>query len=745
MKRYTVVILGIALCAILSGCSANNNVMTGVLLQDNAQYNEYLSLLDEHKSEIDESGKYRPNEAKEAMATSDVRHGSIRVSFASNSLLNTAYYYDADHNEVIDTESCYLNPGETIYTSTAIKGTVQSNTYEASGYKMLFWDNEQLMQESKYFEGSTITIPNDTLYTRISIIPNGHYKNRELSLLAECKNDDGSLDSINPVWTIKVGGQEYKTKAESYSVGATSSFRVEAEYDANKYYLIEDECIPRIESSSDKYGTVLFKQYDAQSAENEYKLTFGRKHEFQIGSIVSDGTVTIIVDGEIFDNPEFPFTYSAKLKDEVEIESSGKISEVNGVFGLERQDINGYIYKVVNSNGTIELDPSTYKYDHGKVSFYDLEHKQITQKTELTIGDYIYYVGEPDEGYSFSMNEGENKYKVDLNTDYFLKNELKFTSKQKYELPQSSVGGTITYYLNGEELKSSIAYISPDADKLTASFTPDNRYVVNNMSDHAECVVKEDNHEIKFIDNGGNEIDVENVFKYSEAQKADLNVTVDGNVGTETKFYIYNGTKEQLNVDQQSFKPADWFGDSHQALDDGVLLENTKIQTDAGIKVSVSDWSPLKNEAMRLRVISTDNNNVKTTQMFYILTAGGSCSIITDTGDSIYYKNIEINISKVTGAVFNSRDFLYDNASVSFNYDDTSDKEALIDGEFIDDSRNIHMLVTAKSPYVLKQHNDLMFWDANAFDIIQQYEDRFAFSQISEKYNAMKEKTRVEQ
>ena len=102
--------------------------------------------------------------------------------------------------------------------------------------------------------------------------------------------------------------------------------------------------------------------------------------------------------------------------------------------------------------------------------------------TSLNIGDVIYYVGKPNDGYTFNMGDKEKKLNVDSNIEYMLKNELKFTQKQKIDLPQPDKGGTITYYLNGKEVKEDKSYFAAGTDKLTASFKPAERYKVNNMS-----------------------------------------------------------------------------------------------------------------------------------------------------------------------------------------------------------------------------------------------------------------------
>lgn len=732
---------------LLSGCSASelkdkpDELMKQYLLHDNEQYNSYLNNKAAHEENVDADGYYMDDE----IARSELENhpGMIHVSFASNSLLNVTYYTDPEHKNVIDKENCFVNPGDTIYAKADPTSLVQSDTYEFKCFTMAVFDGDQPNFNYASFPDDMITIPSDLQYKEISIIPEGTYKSRKLSFEAEYRDDAGNTNPLSLVWKVNVGEQPYSTKADSYTIESNTAFRVTAQYDPNEYYLVEDECEPKCESQDEEEGivTVKFPQYDAQSAVDNYKLVFEKKFEIQIDSVSSTGKVTIWIDGKEYD-PKFPFTAYAKLGAEVRIESTEDDIKIGTTKNLTRLTNNGYVYSVCDESAAIEFDPSAYTYVNGKVIFYDSDHNEITKATSLNIGDVIYYVGKPDDSYAFSMADGEKKLKVDSNIEYFLKNELKFTQKQKIELPQPDKGGRITYYLNGKEVKEDMSFFAAGTDKLTASFKPAKRYKVNNLSDQAECIVSESDHRIQFKDNDGNEVTIDKVFELSSTQKADLTVELDDTVGTEIKFNIYNGTGDPIN-EKKSYVSKAFFDSwgNPLGLDDNQLLKNEKVETVSGIKIAVSDWSSLKNEAMRIDVTKTDDSKKKTKEIYYILTGSGSQLISTDAGDSAYYTDIEVVISKVKGSNFNAQDYTYENGTVVITYDDTTNKDALKSGDFVDNSRKLKIVLTADGNYQLYKKPINPF--SKKYDPVSSYETTCKYNKLNEEFSDMKSKTKI--
>ena len=708
MKKYITFIISVS-CLLLSGCSANeikdkpDELMETYLLRDNTEYNDYVDEIG--NKDTDSDGYYIDENIQQSELEN--HSGEIHVSFASNSSLNVTYYKDSEYKEIIDIDNCWLCPDDTIYAKVDLTSNVQSNTYEFQGFRMAVFSGEQSNFDYSYFSGKEIRIPNDIQYREISIIPEGAYKKRNLTFKAEYVDTDGNTLSLSPLWEITANGQEYQTTSDSFSIQSCDEFCVSASYDPNEYYVEKTE--PEYASCSDDEGKIKFSKYSPQDSVDDYKIVFGKKFEIEIEKISATGKVKIFVGDKSYDyNSDKPFRAYAKLGTEIRIESTGKIKSIDSTKNLFRLTNNGYMYSVYNESETIEFDPTLYTYQNGKVTFYDIEHKEIQEKTELCVGDSIYYIGEPDEGYTFSMGSDENKITVDSNIDYMLKKELKFNQKQKIELPQPDEGGKIIYYLNGKEVKENIVYFAADTDELTASFQADDRYKANNISDNAVCILTSTDHCIKFRDNEGNEIGTDSIFKLSSSQKAKLSVELDESVGTEIKFNIYNGSDEPINS-QKSYIKKEMFHSiwNPTGIDDNELLGNKKIETVSGIKIAVSDWSPLKNQAVRLDIRKINNSDKETHEIYYILSGSGSQWIDTNSGDSNYYKDIKIYVSRVKGSYFKEKDYSCENAQVNIRYNDVAGKPQVKDGDFVDKSRKVKMNVTADENYSIYEKSSI--------------------------------------
>ncbi len=732
MKRHITIFI-VASCLSLSGCSADETVdenLKAYLLSNNDEYNDYVE--ESNNENTDNNGYY--SDSNIAQSELENHSNEIHVSFASNSLLNVTYYKDSEYKEVIDKENCWLYPNDVIYAKIDFTSLVKSNKYEFQGFRMAVFDGKQANFDYSYSNGTEIKIPNDIQYKEISIIPEGAYEKRNLTFSAEYIDSDGNALSLSPIWEIVSGGQALSTKSENYSIQANEDFRVIAKYDPNEYYVERTE--PEYESNSDDDGEVKFKQYNSQNSVDEYKIIFGKKFEIEINDITSTGPVKILIDGKEYKNKS-KITAYAKLDTKVEITPKGNIKKIGSTKNLSRLTNDGYVYTVCDGSDTFEFDPTAYTYSNGTVVFYDSEHKEIKEKMDLCVGDTIYYIGKPDDGYTFSMGNDEHKINIDSNINYMLENELKFNQKQKIELPQPEEGGKIIYYLNGEEVKENMACFTAGTDELTASFQAENRYKPNNISDNAVCILNPTDHRIKFKDNDGNEISVDNVFEISSSQKAGLSVELDESVGTEIKFNIYNGTDEPING-QKSYIKKEMFHSvlNPAGVDDSELLEDEKIETVSGIKIAVSDWSPLKNQAIRLDVKKISNSDKETNEIYYILSGSGSQWISTDSGDSAFYKDIEVNISKVKGSYFKEKDYSCENAKVTVCYNDVSGKPQVKDGDFVDKSREVKMTVTADQNYRIYEKDSILFFET--CDINEKYVTDCEYKELADEFFDMK-------
>ena len=753
MKKYLAIV--IVFCSILMfGCENTKDkeqsdlFMQQYLLHDNEQYNDYLAKKQLNEGMINEEGFYTDSEIDDAEL--DIPSGMVHVSFAHHSLMTVTYYLDSAMLEKIDENNCFLNPGDTIFAKIDTTNLVQSNTYEFHGFRLAAFDGTQSNYNYAFFEGEKITIPDDIQYSEISIIPEGKYKKRNLSFDTEFSDPALKALGLSPVWIVVTGPQSVSTVFDSYSLEANSTFRVKAEFNSSKYYLIEDEVSPEYESYDEKEGIVTFKQYAASNAIDNYSIKLGPKFEFEIEKLSADGEVKVRIDDqEPFDYKDHDQRFIGSAKEGAVVRIEGAIHDIGAVKNLTRTNNQAYEYVVGKGSGKLIFDPENYSYSHGKVVFYDAEHNIILSKTELTIGDRIYLTGKPDEGYSFNKGDGKVPITVDSDIEYLLNNMLSFEKQWKLLLRQPDKGGTIVYYLNGKEVKTKEVTMSEETDKLTANFQAEAGFKAKNLSDGAECKVTDEDHNIRFIDNNGGEIPVDKVFEPSEAQKASLMVRLDDSVGEEAKFNIYNGNDTAINdkkcyVKKSMFEKTESSQSASEKMktilgfDENVLLENEPIDTTNELKIAVSDWSLIKNEALRIDVEKTDVSQKKTIEVYYITSGSGSQMIDTAVGD----QSIEIKISKVYGTVFNVKEFVYENGTVIISYDDVTDHSEIKDGDFVDDSRKIKIVLTADEGYQLKQKSVNPF--SKSYNVVDQYVTACKYEKLKEKFSEMKKKTIIE-
>ena len=294
-----------------------------------------------------------------------------------------------------------------------------------------------------------------------------------------------------------------------------------------------------------------------------------------------------------------------------------------------------------------------------------------------------------------------------------LKNTLSFIPKH-ISLPQPEKGGEITYFVNGEEVKEKTVDYSAE-NVITANFKSAPSYKTNYLSDGAECTWSTSDQKLFFIDNSGRQLDVNDVFVYSEAQKPKLSLSKDKSVDTETQISVYNGDKA-LIVDQKN---------------------KTLIASDLGLKIAISGWSALEKEALRINVTFENNLDEKTNEVYYIFEGSGVQEINTKSDGKSYYETIKIEISKVKGDYFNLNDYSIKNGIITFIYEDTG--ELVEDRDYIDDSREITVALKPVEGYKLSIKRILGF-NKN----VNQHHFTCNFSKLSDEFNKMLDKISIE-
>lgn len=120
-----IVILSLCAMVLLTGCSNVKQELENRLLESSgitadSAYEQYGELAE--SKQLDESGVYIDSESLNVDVNFAETSGSIHVTFANNSYLGVQYFTDRELTERIDINSCYLNPGDSIYAAPAQNG-----------------------------------------------------------------------------------------------------------------------------------------------------------------------------------------------------------------------------------------------------------------------------------------------------------------------------------------------------------------------------------------------------------------------------------------------------------------------------------------------------------------------------------------------------------------------------------------------------------------------------------------------
>lgn len=152
---------------------------SGIL--EDSDYQKYEIYVQEDV--LDEEGYY--TETSEITRTAP---NAVHVTFGNNNNLQIRYYADDAHQLSLNSEACYLYPGDTIFADVKINKDVFSSMYEFAGFRILENDeeNNMIVSESVVIKGDdtnySISIPDSFRATEISIIPLGEYQKRTIKL-----------------------------------------------------------------------------------------------------------------------------------------------------------------------------------------------------------------------------------------------------------------------------------------------------------------------------------------------------------------------------------------------------------------------------------------------------------------------------------------------------------------------------------------------------------------------------------
>lgn len=246
------------------GCSMQEHIITkNAKIETDSDYVNYINLKD--NNELNSDGYFEEKTGNNEFNEENAPDGKIHVTFAKNSYISFKYYTEKDMSEtsVINTDSCYLNPGTTIYAKINKIDNPNSNVYNFSKFIILKYDinssSYEQIKESTLNDSIVFTIPSSPFVGEFSIVPLGKFDKRKINLSAFYIDKNGKKQKINDVkWTISDDSHDYSNG--TVEIDPIKSYTVSCDYSmlANEYYF--KESTPEYFKHDDKSHKIEFFQ-----------------------------------------------------------------------------------------------------------------------------------------------------------------------------------------------------------------------------------------------------------------------------------------------------------------------------------------------------------------------------------------------------------------------------------------------------------------------------------------------------
>lgn len=336
-------------------------------IEANEDYIQYISLAEEGK--LDEEGRYNELGEYEAFTadrnlpespedTADRKQ--VHITFAANGYLTVRYYYDADLKEPIETDFCYLDPGESIYAPQPESRNPYTNSYVFSEFRIYGYDSDGSRSRIPGLSGrdsSVLTIPKDFIGTELSVEPVGEYQRRIVAFDAYTIDKNGNHKAvIGGVW--KVNDEQYAD--DTAELSPSDAYIIRYCYNSEEYYVVDSE--PAF--YSDNGGVVEFPRTTSMDKEDSYSVQL---HPY--GSAVLEGDpdgirgISAVKVNQADYYGEYPIedTEIRKLKagDRILIETSDEYRLFCPQMDIHEETPGGGVYRysftMPDSNETIRL------------------------------------------------------------------------------------------------------------------------------------------------------------------------------------------------------------------------------------------------------------------------------------------------------------------------------------------------------------------------------------------------------
>lgn len=731
-KVRNVFLLSLA-AIILSGCgSANQFVETEVtprmnqflgerMLEEsdvvnNEDYQAYVQYKEE--GELDDQGYYQEN-----VELDNEKEGSIHVSFGENNNLDAKYYRDEACQQRIDTDNCYLNPGDKIYADIDLGRDVLTSMYSFSGIRVYSYDDNERRLYSEVPASGTdsllvITVPGDLESSELSLEPIGTYGERKITLSDVCVEDNGDETKLNGNWIIN--DQEY-TSGE-VSLSPVTSYIISYSYDSDEFFYISSS--PKEYYKDD--GDIIFAERQPDDPTVNYSIQLHRYLTFTLDTDIDRKVTVSINNGDSSDEQDLKagskLTIShLRYGDRVRIQTDTSWEDLKKNRELietdDSQTKDGFIYDLLvpQKDGEFDFNPADYQYEHGSLQFTCFGDP-VDSEQRLAKGTKIYYSAkETEEGYYLPGDDDSNYVEVGEEEETIEKLKgIRFVPRKQVtvKLPQSKnnegsiTGGTVEYSIDGKPITSE-SINAYTREQIEIKATPWEGWTVDQKAVGTVTyqVVDQDIQTAHIAD-----LNVDEYFSEAEDHKPALSVTLEKSIGTNATIEI-SASGYQLAATNYGggWKFNTLINDIEQydlISNDQTIVKGQKIGTDKGIGVKISNLAVQSGMAIRLSIIKTTRAGEEYKEIRYVDDLSNPIDDIEiyrlhDKSEE-WYKAIDVAIGEVAVEKFAPISAAAHSKLVVHNKENDT---VLKSNDYVEASQEVVVEITADSGYYVTGKN----------------------------------------
>ena len=708
-------------CLFLSGCGVPDSFKEKAALDsgiyDDAEYREYKKLSEE--GALGSNGTYFVPGGDARPAEGPGWNGTVHVTFSDNPFLDVRYFYDAALEVPVDTGSCYLNPGDTIYASTPVSTHNMTNLYRFSEFRLRDCPETGGTSLLSSMTGPEITVPDTYSGKNLSVEAIGAYTDREITFAVNVVDEYGSPTPLehSAGWSVN----NRPVRSVSARVNPLEAYIVRYDYDETLYYF--DSSVPACHHNDEADGIAEFPMTESLDPTDFYTVNLRPCVSAYIR--ISEPGVYSVNDG-----PERPLAKNTaktieRLKngDVISIRSGQRFScdydtgHLVAISDLRDTD-SGYELRLRVSKGDFEFDPAPYiQREHGTIRFLSND-KEITEKISLTNGQKITYeLVRADEGYWLPNQKGRTITVHGEDTALDLDNIAFFPYREvSVFLEQPAAGGTIVYSINGKRISDPVVDTYYGTE-IEYQFVPWNGWIVENPDDfgHSYTVTESSRQTLLISKNGFLGFQADHIFRESEEHKPALSVTIDKSVGNEMEFRVScAGTGPGIGTWEKYTESADWFDKSFK------MVQGERIGTQENLILSARNGIIPPGKALKLEIrTSTGGEAAGSSQVRYLqsIPADEEITLYGPTefaSSDVVYQEVDVKISRVDVLKYERR--MVPNAFLRVELEDTN-HAVISSGAILEGSRKVKVSLVPAPGYYLSGSR---VWDG-AYEATMQF------------------------